>query len=130
MHVYKGTNRGRKAEAEAAAVAEPVVRVCRCCRKRRTRRHRWPGSMAVAARKTRCCTEHRGGDGGDGAGDATVAAVAAVDDDQRPTNRVAACWTARSGARTTDVEPLAVAAAAMAPVSKTRAVAKPSVIVK
>lgn len=67
------------------------------------------------ARKTRCCTEYHGGDGGDGVGDATVeaavAAAAVADGDQRPTNRAAACWTARSEARTMDAEPLAAAAA-------------------
>jgi len=86
---------------------------------------RWPES-AVAARRMRCCTEHRGVDGGDGAGGVTAVAVAvaagAADGGQRPMNRVAAYWTVPSEARTTDAEPLAAAAAEAAPVPTTRAV--------
>jgi len=81
----------------------------------------------VVARKTRCCTGHRGGDGGDGADDATAvaaeAAVAATDGGLRPMNQVAACWTMRSKERTMDAEPLAaVDVAETALVPKTRAV--------
>jgi len=58
---------------------------------------------------------YRGGGGGDAAGGATAEAVAAAaaeaDGDQRPMNREAACWTARSEARTMDAEPLVAAAA-------------------
>lgn len=58
-----------------------------------------------------------------------MAVAAEVDGDQRPTNRVVACWTVRSEARTMDAEPLVAAvAAATAPLPTTLAVVKPSVI--
>lgn len=92
--------------AAEAATGAVVVRVCRYCRKRQTSRRHWP--VRVAVRKTRCCTGHRDGDGSDGAGDvaAVVATLtAAMHGGRAPTNRAAACWTTRSGARTTDAEP-------------------------
>lgn len=58
-----------------------------------------------------------------------VAKAAEVDGDQRPTNRVVACWTVRSEARTMDAEPLVAAVAvATTPIPTTLAVVKPSVI--
>lgn len=121
--------------------AEPVVRdgVCRYCRKRQTRRPRWPGpwmtwttrtaAAAAAARKTRCCTARRR-DGDDGAvGGAAVSASAAVAADgvrRRRPYQVVACWTTRSKVHMTHAEPLAVATEA--PWTRTTlAVAKPSV---
>lgn len=51
--------------------------------------------------------------------------AAAVDGGQRRTNQVVACWIMRSGARTTDAEPLVAVAAATARVPTTLAAVKP-----